>query len=148
MIGSTGVAPTSGDIDLAIDASLTRDYISGFFPTLEKRHHGNALHVCCPISGNSELGYVQVDFMFGDRDFLKWAMRQDPKETQITRQVLLHAICKPLGYLWVPTHGLKVNDQYVTDKYLIVKLLFGDNVTPEMVDTVEQINNLVTTHVQ
>ena len=72
MLGSTGKKPTSGDLDLAVDASKhTKDQL---YNTLKSKgievtdlaKSGDSVHYKCPINGDPMNGYVQVDFMFGD----------------------------------------------------------------------------------
>jgi len=84
MLGSTGVAPTSGDLDLAVDANKVNK--SQFRKKLEQwaTSHGLEpkewvsatginIHLKTPITGRPDKGYVQTDFMFLQKpDFQKW----------------------------------------------------------------------------
>ena len=73
-LGSTGKAPTSGDMDLAVDtneiskdqlaAKLMQWIVSHKLPPAEWIKKGGEVHLRTPIQGRPELGYVQTDFMF------------------------------------------------------------------------------------
>ena len=75
MLGSTGVAQTSGDLDLAVDAAKVDK--GQFRAKLEQwaTSHGQDpkdwvdasginIHLKTPITGRPDRGYVQTDFMF------------------------------------------------------------------------------------
>jgi hypothetical protein len=84
VVGSTGKAEYSGDIDVVIDKvwydgtveELHTD-LKAFYGNENTARHGSLLHLKCPIENFDEQykerlprnGFVQVDFMFGD---LEW----------------------------------------------------------------------------
>ena len=74
-LGSTGIKPTSGDLDVAVDsAQLSKLQLStrlqqwaqshGFKPEDYVKQTGAGVHFKTPITGNPAKGYVQTDFMF------------------------------------------------------------------------------------
>lgn len=98
LLGSTGVTPTSGDIDLGLDASkITKDAVIGVLTKWcqqsgipddkivnsrakgkEPAHAdrwidatGIEVHFRAPINGDAKQGYVQVDFNFLTN--MKWS---------------------------------------------------------------------------
>jgi hypothetical protein len=91
MLGSTGLKPTSGDLDLAIDSNRVNK--EEFFNKLSQmiqqrgedprrwvRKSGTAVHLLTPIGGRSGRGFVQTDFMFLPKpEFSKWILRSDPQ---------------------------------------------------------------------
>ena len=77
MLGTTGKAPTSGDMDLGVDESkISKDELVAKLsqwaqsqqqdPKQWVRKSGISVHFKTPIQGDSKKGYVQTDFMFGD----------------------------------------------------------------------------------
>lgn len=87
LLGSTGIAPTSGDIDIAVDARkhpkdrLEGDLLEAGVDPDHLVKTGESLHYMCPIlDENGETGrFVQVDFMFvPDVQFARWSMRTAP----------------------------------------------------------------------
>ena len=80
MLGSAGKNETSGDIDLNMEqtsfdirvilgklvALLGPDYVKDWT-------HVNQIFSCVPILGTHRDGYVQVDFMFGDREWQEFS---------------------------------------------------------------------------
>lgn len=74
-LGSTGKAPTSGDLDIAIYlGDLTKDQLYAKLTSWAEDHKqdprdwirksGEAIHFKTPITGRPAKGYVQTDFMF------------------------------------------------------------------------------------
>lgn len=88
MLGSTGIAASSGDIDVGIDKNkVDKDTLmnhmieQGVNPDhLQKT--GDSIHYMSPIwqeGGKKTDRFVQVDFMFvPDVEFAKWSMRTAP----------------------------------------------------------------------
>ena len=131
MLGSTGVAPTSGDLDLAVDA---READKGQFRSkleqwatshgLEPKEWVSAtginIHLKTPIAGRPDKGYVQTDFMFLQKpDFQKWYLTQDHDSNYkgVTRAILLASIAKSMGYKINQNVGLvdRNTNKLVTD---------------------------------
>lgn len=113
MLGSTGRKETSGDLDLAIDASkITKDVLvqqllgKGIRPEDIKKS-GDSVHLKTPILGDKSNGYVQTDFMFGDPEFQKFALNVGDSEFKgVHRALLLASIAKAQGMKWSYKNGL------------------------------------------
>jgi hypothetical protein len=89
LLGSTGIAESSGDIDIAIDMSTSKDEFvqllvdKGVSPD-HIRKTGDSVHYMSPIfAGKKKTNrFVQVDFMFVPSvEFAKWSMRTAPEST-------------------------------------------------------------------
>jgi hypothetical protein len=91
LLGSTGIAESSGDIDVAIDANTTSkdEFVEHLLEAGVNPDHivktGDSVHYMSPIySPDSEPTdrFVQVDFMFVPSvEFVKWSMRTAPEST-------------------------------------------------------------------
>ena len=113
MLGSTGRAETSGDLDLGIDETkITKDVL---IQQLLKRgvkvedikKSGDSVHVKTPILGDAKNGYVQTDFMFGDPEFQKFALNTGESDYKgVHRAILLASIAKAQGMKWSYKNGL------------------------------------------
>ena len=156
MLGSTGVAPTSGDLDLAVDASKVD---KGQFRTkLEKWATSHGLepkewvavtginvHLKTPIAGRPDNGYVQTDFMFlAKPDFQQWYLTQDHDSNYkgVTRAILLGSIARALGYKINQNVGLvdrNTNELVTDDPDKIARLFLGRNATRANLGSVEKI---------
>jgi len=114
MLGSTGKKPTSGDLDLAVDASkhtkeeLYNKLISQGVNTTDVAKSGDSVHYKCPINGDPMNGYVQVDFMFGDPKWQQFALNASPDSVfkGVHRAILLASIAKARGMKWSYKFGL------------------------------------------
>lgn len=136
MLGSTGKKPTSGDLDLAVDASKhTKD---GLYNTLKSKgiqvtdlaKSGDSVHYKCPINGDPANGYVQVDFMFGDPKWQQFALNASPDSEfkGVHRAILLASIAKARGMKWSYKYGLvsrETNKVISNDPDEISKILIG-----------------------
>lgn len=89
LLGSTGIAESSGDIDIAIDMSTSKDEFvqlltdKGVSPD-HIRKTGDSVHYMSPIFADKKKTnrFVQVDFMFVPSvEFAKWSMRTAPEST-------------------------------------------------------------------
>ena len=156
MLGSTGVAATSGDLDLAVDAAKVD---KGQFRTkLEQwaTSHGQDpkdwvdasginIHLKTPITGRPDRGYVQTDFMFLQKpDFQKWYLTQDHDSNfkGVTRAILLASIAKSMGYKINQNVGMvdRASNELVTDDPdQIAKLFIGKNADRSNLGSVEKI---------
>ena len=140
MLGSTGKTPTSGDLDLAVDANkidkgqfrakLEQWATShGLDPKEWVSATGINIHLKTPIAGRPDNGYVQTDFMFLQKpDFQKWYLTQDDdsKFKGVTRAILLASIAKSMGYKINQNVGLvnRATNELVTDNPNEVAKLF------------------------
>ena len=87
-LGSTGIKDTSGDLDVAVDASTVdkTDLYNKLVAWKTKNHpdddtrawvakSGISVHFKTPINGNENNGFVQTDLMFGNPEFMKFAYK-------------------------------------------------------------------------
>jgi len=108
MLGTTGKKEFSGDLDIAIDANEVDknefaarlgEYISkqGGEPKEWIRKSGISVHFKTPIKGDEKNGFVQADFMFGERDWMKWSMTGGREGSELKgshRHMILSSISK------------------------------------------------------
>jgi len=136
MLGSTGKKPTSGDLDLAVDASkhtkeeLYNKLISQGVNTTDVAKSGDSVHYKCPINGDPQDGYVQVDFMFGDPKWQQFALNASPDSEfkGVHRAILLASIAKARGMKWSYKYGLvsrETNKVISNNPDEIAKILIG-----------------------
>ena len=156
MLGSTGLKPTSGDIDLNVDAGqLSKEQLvarlsqwaqsHGFRPQDYVRKSGNAVHFLTPITGRPDQGYVQTDFMFSNNPaWSSFFMRSGANSAYkgVDRAVLLSSIAKVLGYKINTTDGVidrNTNKVVTADPAEVARLLLTRSATAEDLSTVETI---------
>jgi len=155
-LGTTGLKPTSGDLDLAVNldqispeqltAELTQWCRSHNLPPLQfVKNAGNQVHFKTPIAGDAKKGFVQTDFMFmKNLDIGKFFMSA-PANSEYTgrdRHVVFNSIAKPLGYKVVPREGLLSrtdNSVVATDPDKIAKILLGSKASKDDLYSVETI---------
>jgi hypothetical protein len=155
-LGSTGKAPTSGDMDLAVDANqvskeqlaqtLMQWITSHKLPPAEWIKKGGEVHLRTPIQGRPELGYVQTDFMFFPN--LDWGTffysgGEDSVYKGMNRNVLMSSIAKQLG-LKVGANGMfsRATNQLVDggmDPDYVAQTLLGRGRTKKDLKNVESI---------
>jgi len=162
-LGSTGIKDTSGDLDIAVDASqVTKEQLEtrlkqwavshGFKPEAYVRKSGTAVHFLTPIVGNPANGYVQTDFMFM-RDvpwskFVLGAMPVDSKYKGRERNVLMNSIAKSMGYKLNQVSGIadRATDKLITnDPDKVAKLLLNRTATRQDLASVESILQALST---
>lgn len=151
MLGSTGKKDTSGDLDIAInDKKITKDQLIGKLISygLDKsniKKSGDSVHLKTPINGDEKNGFVQTDFMFGDPEWMKFAMLGGAEGSEykgVHRKLLLVSIAKSLGYKWSNKGGLmnRQTDKTITkDPNKIAKILLGKEKKEEDLQSVESI---------
>lgn len=155
-LGSTGLKPTSGDLDVAVDSSqITPDQLAAELTQwcnshkLDPREYikkaGTNVHFKTPIVGNPDKGYVQTDFMFmknmGVGKFFLTAPA-DSKYKGQDRNVLVNSVAKALGYKLDQRRGIisRATEEVVeTDPDKIAKLLLGPSATKDNLYSVETI---------
>ena len=155
-LGSTGKAPTSGDMDLAVDTNeMSKDQLaaklmqwiaSHKMPPAEWIKKGGEVHLRTPIQGRPELGYVQTDFMFFPN--LDWGTffysgGEDSAYKGMNRNVLMSSIAKQLG-LKVGANGMfnRTTNQLVDggmDPDYVAQALLGRGRTRKDLKNVENI---------
>ena len=115
MLGTTGRKETSGDLDLAVDASkidkdtLIKSLLAKGVKQQDLKKSGDNVHHLTPINGDPANGYVQTDFMFGDPKWQAFSMQGGNEGSDykgMHRHLLLASIAKALGYKWSYKNGL------------------------------------------
>jgi hypothetical protein len=98
-VGSTGLVPVMGDIDIAVEDPEGR---SGVEKRLQNRFQtikmGNdVLSIKYPLCDR----WIQVDLMIGDLKFLKWsrAGSSDPRVKAASRAILLNAALREINLI-------------------------------------------------
>jgi hypothetical protein len=155
-LGSTGRKPTSGDLDLAVDANqFTKEQmvaqltqwaqLNGLKPEEYIRKSGISVHFKTPINGRPESGYVQTDFMFlKDVPFSKFILSApaDSAYRGQDRNVLMNSIAKSMGYKLNQTAGLQdrvTNEIISNDPDVIAQILLNKKATRNDLHSVETI---------
>jgi len=153
-LGSTGKAPTSGDMDLAVDANqiskdqlaanLTQWIVGHKLPPAEWIKKGGEVHLRTPIQGRPELGYVQTDFMFfPNLDWGTFYYNQGAGSAYkgMNRAVLMSSLAKHYG-LTLGSNGVisRANKQLITmDPDEAARMILGPKATRDNLSTVETI---------
>lgn len=155
-LGSTGLKPTSGDMDIAVDANVvSKEQLQaalskwatgyGFKPEEYVKKSGISVHFKTPINGNPNSGYVQTDFMFlTNIPFSKFALTAAPdsKFGGSDRNVLMNSLAKSMGFKLNQTSGIqdRVTNAIITDDPdKIAKLLLNNKATRADLNSVESI---------
>jgi hypothetical protein len=155
-LGSTGRKPTSGDLDLAVDANqFTKEQMvaqltqwaqmNKLKPEEYIRKSGISVHFKTPIAGQPSKGYVQTDFMFlKDVPFSKFILSApaDSSYRGQDRNVLMNSIAKSMGYKLNQTAGLQdrvTNEIISNDPDAIAKILLNKTATQKDLHSVETI---------
>jgi hypothetical protein len=171
MVGSTGQRDTSGDIDLAIDANMiTKEAVLNTLVNwckqqgipeeeiMNRRAKGKnpakldnwidqtgiEIHFKCPINGNAQNGYVQVDFNFLTQmswsKFMLAAMPADSEFKGVDRAVLFNSIGKTQGIkvaVQTGVHDRATNELVTTDPAKLAQILLGPQGTVKDLASVE-----------
>jgi hypothetical protein len=155
-LGSTGLKPTSGDLDIAVDANVvSKDQLAaaltkwatshGFKPEEYVKKSGISVHFKTPINGKPAAGYVQTDFMFlTNIPFSKFVLTAaaDSKYGGSDRNVLMNSIAKSMGYKLNQNSGIAdraTNEIISDDPDKIAKLLLNNKATRADLHSVETI---------
>ena len=155
-LGSTGLKPTSGDLDIAVDANaVSKDQLAaklsqwatshGLKPEDYVKRSGISVHFKTPINGRPAMGHVQTDFMFlTNVPFSKFALTAaaDSKYGGSDRNVLINSIAKSMGYKLNQTSGIAdrtTNEIITDDPDKIARLLLSNRATKEDLYSVETI---------
>ena len=155
-LGSTGKAPSSGDLDLAVDLNeVSKEQLAGILSqfvqsqALDPREwvkKGGEVHLKTPIAGDANRGFVQTDFMFFPN--LDWGQffyggGTDSVYKGMNRNVLMSSIAKKLG-LKVGANGMfsRATNQLVQgglDPDYVASVLLGQGATRANLKNVESI---------
>jgi hypothetical protein len=151
MLGSTGRAATSGDLDLGVDSTkISKDLL---IKHLQKRgisdkdirKSGDSVHLKTPILGDSTNGYVQVDFMFHDNPKFQSFYMMGGGSSQykgVHRNILMASLARAQNMKFSPKLGLldRATDEVITvDPTEIAVRLLGSGHTPKDLTSVETI---------
>lgn len=149
MLGTTGKKESSGDLDLAVDATkvtkdvLIQQLLNRGIDRADIRKTGDSVHLKTPILGDPNNGYVQTDFMFGNPDWQRWSLRgagEGSPYKGVHRQVLMASIAKAQGMKWSYKNGLvdrETNEIISQNPAEIAQKLI--NGTPADLESVETI---------
>jgi hypothetical protein len=152
MLGTTGRAVTSGDLDLGVDATkISKDVL---VKQLQKRgisdkdirKSGDIVHLKTPILGDGSNGYVQTDFMFSENpEFQHFYYQGGTEGSQFKgshRNILMASLAKAQNMKFSPKHGLldrATNELITKDANEIAIRLLGQGHTPKDLTSVETI---------
>jgi hypothetical protein len=155
-LGSTGLKPTSGDLDVAVDANqVTKEQLvarltqwvasHGLKPEQYIKKTGTAVHFKTPIVGNPNKGYVQTDFMFLKN--VPWSkfVLTAPANSEykgVDRNILMNSMAKSMGYKLNQIAGIadRATNQVITDDPdKVAKMLLNNRATKDDLYSVETI---------
>ena len=152
MLGTTGRAATSGDLDLGVDATkiskdvLVKQLLKRGIKADDIKKSGDAVHLKTPILGDASNGFVQTDFMFSDNPTLQQFALLGGSEGSdfkgVHRAILLASIAKAQNMKWSPKFGLvdrETNEVISADPKEIAVRLLGQGHAPKDLNTVETI---------
>jgi len=162
MLGTTGLKPSSGDLDLGVDSNLvSKDQLGqrltrwvqshGQEPKEWIRKSGISVHFKTPIAGNPDKGFVQTDFMFvPDLEYAKFTIASAPESEYRGehRYVLISSVAKALGMRMNQTKGLvhrETGEVITNDPDEIARLLLNKNATRNDLRSVESIMSVLKT---
>jgi hypothetical protein len=156
-LGSTGRKPTSGDLDLAVDANeVSKEQLAARLTQWAQSHgedpknwvkKGGEVHLRTPINGRPENGYVQADFMFFPNldwgGFYYGGGGTDSAYKGMVRNVLISSLAKAQG-LKVGANGMfsRTTNELVDgglDPDTVAKTLLGPKATEDNLQSVESI---------
>ena len=155
-LGSTGKKPTSGDLDLAVDLNeVSKEQLAGILTQfvqsqgLDPREYvvkKGEVHLCTPIGGDANRGFVQTDFMFFPN--LDWggffySGGEDSEYKGVNRNILMSSIAKQAG-LKVGANGMfsRTTNELVKggmDPDYVASVLLGRGATRDNLKNVESI---------
>lgn len=161
VLGSVGKKASSGDIDVAVDASeITKDELmarlsawaqqAGLDPKDHVKKSGISVHFLTPVEGDSNKGYVQTDFMFHDNPhWMKFSMHSAGDASEYSgadRNLLMSSIAKAQGLKYSWQKGLlnRQDESVISiDPDQIAKKLLGAQHTHDVFDSVEQMQEVI-----
>jgi hypothetical protein len=153
-LGSTGKAVTSGDMDLAVDASqVSKEQLAAKLTQWAQSHgqdpkqwvkKSGEVHLRTPIAGDPRRGFVQTDFMFlPNLDWGTFFYNQGTGSAYkgMVRAVLMSSIAKTQG-LKVGINGMfdrNTNALISQDPDVVAKAILNKQATRKDLSTVETI---------
>jgi hypothetical protein len=157
-LGSTGIKDTSGDLDVAVDASkVDKQELFDKLVAWKMKNHpdddtrqwvaksGISVHFKTPINGNPNNGYVQTDLMFGNPELMKFAYKGTGDGTVYKgahRAIMIASMAKAKGMKWSPGKGLvnrETNELVASTPDDVAETLLGAGANPADLDSVESI---------
>jgi hypothetical protein len=155
-LGSTGRAPTSGDLDLAVDSTKTtkEDLVAAIQAWAQKNkldpreyvRKAGEVHFRTPIAGDANRGFVQTDFMFLPN--LDWGTffyggGEDSAYKGMFRNILMSSMAKAQG-VKVGLNGMfsRTTNQLLDgglDPDYVAQVLLGPGRTRDSLRNVETI---------
>jgi hypothetical protein len=164
-LGSTGKKPTSGDLDLQVDANeISKDeLVNRLSQWVTKNKLGDqeyvaksgvSVHFLTPIGGDAKRGYAQTDFMFTHKPrWNQFVLYTDPTSDfkGASRNVLINSMAKSLGYKLNQNDGImdRNSNQLITDDPdKTAQLLLNPRATEEDLGSVERIMAVLKTDPQ
>lgn len=160
LLGTAGKKATSGDIDIAVDANIEdksqlAKKLAAYVekqkenPTDCVKKSGISVHFKAPIRGNPKNGHVQIDFMFGEPEWMKWSMQGGKANSELKgshRHIILASIAKHRGMKWSWQKGLvnrDTNEVISRDPNDIAKKILGQTATAKQLADPEAIIDFV-----
>lgn len=155
-LGSTGKTPTSGDLDIAIDANeISKEQMAAKLTQWAQSHgldpkqwvkKAGEVHLRTPIAGNPKRGFVQTDFMFlpnVDWGTFFYNQGEGSAYKGLVRAVLMSSIAKTMG-LKVGINGMfdrttEPNKLISQDPDVVAQTLLNKRATRKDLATVENI---------
>jgi len=155
-LGSTGRAPTSGDLDIAVDqATATKEQVAAKLTQFVQQQgqdprdwvrKAGEVHFKTPIAGDPNRGFVQTDFMFFsnvDWGTFYYAGGTDSAYKGMNRNVLMSSLAKHQG-LKVGANGMfsRATNTLVRDGLdpdYVASVLLGTGKTRDDLKNVETI---------
>ena len=157
-LGSTGIKDTSGDLDVAVDASqVDKQELFDKLVAWKAKNHpddstrawvaksGISVHFKTPINGNEQNGFVQTDLMFGNPELMKFAYKGTGDGTVYKgahRAIMIASLAKARGMKWSPGKGLynrETNELVASAPDDVAEALLGAGGNPADLDSVESI---------
>jgi hypothetical protein len=152
MLGTTGRAATSGDLDLGVDSTkiskdvLVKQLLKRGIKADDIKKSGDIVHFKTPILGDPNNGFVQTDFMFSENpEFQHFYMMGGAEGSEFKgshRNILMASLAKAQNMKFSPKHGLldrATNELITKDANEIAVRLLGQGHTPKDLTSVETI---------
>lgn len=157
-LGSTGRKPSSGDLDLEVDANeVQKEALYNLLAEWAKSYKqepkdwvaktGSIVHFKTPINGNPKNGYVQTDFTFLNKpSWSRFILGTSIGSTYggATRNVLLNSMAKSMGYKLNQIAGIadRATNQIISDDPdKVAQILLNKKATRRDLVSVEAILN-------
>jgi len=155
-LGSTGKAPTSGDVDIALSSTeiskndlvnkLTQYISSQGLDPKDYIKVAAEIHFKTPIKGNPKNGFAQTDFNIYEPNLYDWSLfyntwDKNSKFKNRYRAVLMSSISKALGMKLGPKGVYsRVDDKFITmDPDRAAELILGKGFNRNDLSSVETI---------